>query len=494
MLSLLPVICLADADIIFKENSKAVVVILTYDNQGNAIGQGSGFIVKENGAIATNYHVISNAKNIKIKVGSEVFRVEGLLYIDKENDLVILKADGKDLPTVKIGDIAKANIGEKVYVIGSPEGLENTISDGILSGIREITPQMKVLQITAPISAGSSGGPVFNQHGEVIGIATFLIKDAQNLNFAMPINLIKDKITFNKIIASKEAEIEDFEKTADYRLILGYNFESAGLDGEAIEAFKEAIRIKPDFAEAHNSLGFSYGKLGMDKEAIEAYKQAIRIKPDYANAHFNLGVSYSKLGMNKEAIEAYKQAIRIKPDYAEVHFSLGLTYGMLGMNKEAIEAFKQAIWIKPDYAEMHFYLGANYAALGMKKEAIEGFKQAIRIKPDYAEAHYWLGVGYGELGMDKEAIEAYKQAIRNKPDYAEAHDNLGHTYGRLGMNKEAIEGFKQAIRIKPDYAEAHYHLGLGYIILNDRGAALAEYKILKDLDPEKANKLFNLIY
>ena len=78
-----------------------------------------------------------------MKAGEKVLEVEGFIYIDKENDLVILKAKAKNLPFVKIGDINKANIGEKVYVISSPEGLENTISDGMLSGIRDITSDKK---------------------------------------------------------------------------------------------------------------------------------------------------------------------------------------------------------------------------------------------------------------------------------------------------------------------------------------------------------------
>ncbi|MFA4918822.1 MAG: tetratricopeptide repeat protein [Thermodesulfovibrionales bacterium] len=529
MLSLSPVICLADADIIFKENSKAVVVIYAYDKEGNPINQGSGFIVREDGAVVTNYHVISNAAFIKIKAGAnKVLNVEGLLYIDKENDLVILKADDKNLPTVKLGDADNVGIGEKVYVIGSPQGFENTISDGILGGIREIGTNMKIFQITAPISEGSSGGPVFNKNSEVIGIATFIIKEAQNLNFAMPVNVIKDKILIKKAIALQDAGIEDYTKSAGYWLYLGYYYDESGKYKESIEAYKQAIRIKPDYAEAHYNLGVTYGNLGMNREAIDAVKQVIRIRPDYAEAHYNLGLTYYKLGMNREAIEAYKQAIRIKPDYAEAHYNLGVTYGNLGMNREAIDAFKQAIRIKPDYAEAHHNLGFTYYKLGMNREAIEASKQAIRIKPDLAEARNNLGVLYGNLGMNREAIDAFKQAIRIKPDYAEAHNNLGYyydesgnykesieaykqairikpdfamahnnlgaTYGKLGMDKEAIEAYEQAIRIKPDFAMAHYNLGFYCLILNDRGSALNEYKILKDLDTEKANKLFNLIY
>lgn len=255
------------------------------------------------------------------------------------------------------------SVGEKVYVISSPKGLENTISEGILSGIREIDPKRKIIQITAPVSEGSSGGPVFNKNGEVIGIATFLLKEAQNINFAMPANLIKDKISARRVVALKDAEIEDYEKTAEYWFILGYSYGEAGLYKEAIEACNQAIRIKLDYADAHNNLGIAYNGLGMHREAIEAYKQAIRIKPDLAMAHNNLGLAYGDLGMYKEEIEAFKQAIKINPNYVNAHLNLGVAYSKLRMNREAIEAFKQAIRIKPDYADAHYCLGIIYLIL-----------------------------------------------------------------------------------------------------------------------------------
>jgi len=454
-------IAFAEADTIFKENSKTVVIILTYDEKGELIAQGSGFIVRSDGAIVTNYHCISKAKDIKIKSGDKILDVEGLIYTDKENDLVILKAKGGNLSVVKLGDIEKTNVGEKVYVISSPQGFENTISDGILSGIREITPERKILQITAPVSPGSSGGPVFNKNGEVIGIATFVVKEAQNLNFAMPVNFIRDKINIEKVTALKESEIEDYKKTAEYWFVLGFYLGGAGLNKEAIDAFKQAISIKPDFAEAYYNLGVAYGKLDMYKESIEVNKQAIRIIPDYVEAHMNLGFAYGKLGMYKEDIETCKQAIRIKPDYAEAYYSLGVVYGKSGMYKESIEACNQAIKIKSDFADAYYCIGVTYDRLGMYREAVDAFRQVIILRPDTA---------------------------------AETYSVISNIYYECGMYKDSIECCKRAIRINPDYAKAHYGLGATYLEVGEKGMALEEYKILKDLDPQLAKDLFNLIY
>jgi hypothetical protein len=337
---ILPVLTFADADKIFKENSKAVVVVVTYNEKGDPISQGSGFIVRPDGAVVTNYHVISNAKEIKVKVGDKVLDVEGLIYTDKENDLVILKVKGAKLQTVKIGDSEKATIGEKVYVISSPKGMENTISDGLLSGIREISSEKKVLQITAPISPGSSGSPVFNKNGEVIGISTFLLEEAQNLNFAMPVNLITDKIGNKKVALLKESDIEDYKKSAEYWNNLGREYLKSGKYKEAIESYKQAIRIEPDYAYAYFGLVAVYEELGNYKEAIESYKQAIRIEPDFAPSYFGLGLEYDKLGMYKEAIESYKKAIRIEPNHAYAHLYLAFDYLFLDDRGSAFEEYK----------------------------------------------------------------------------------------------------------------------------------------------------------
>ncbi len=341
LLILLPAVSLADADKIFKENSKAVVVVTAYDEKGNAISQGSGFIVRADGAVVTNYHVIGMARDIKVKVGNKVLDVEGLIFTDEINDLVLLKAKAKNMPVVKLGVIGKANIGEHVYVIGYPLGLENTISVGLLIGIREIDEKREILKMTAPVSPGSSGSPVFNRNGEVIGVVTSShISETRNSSFAISVKLIKDKISSKSVTAIKESGLGDYINTAIYWNHLGGTSIKSCMYKVGIAAFKQAISIDPGYAEAHNNLGVAYGKSGMYKEAIEAYKQAIRINPDYAKVHNNIGVAYRESGMYKEAIASSKQAISIDPDYANAHYGLGAAYAFLNDRGSALEQYK----------------------------------------------------------------------------------------------------------------------------------------------------------
>ena len=198
----------ANAERIFKDNNKAVVVVISYDNNGQIVSQGSGFIVNREGMIVTNYHVIADAAKVKVKLNIKTLPVKGMIYSDIDNDIAILKIESKQHAKVKLSDSDKVKVGEKIYVIGSPHGLENTISEGIVSGIRKISVNQSVIQISAPISPGSSGSPVMNENGEAIGIAAFIIKEAQNISFAIPINLIQPAITKTKIKPLPKASLK----------------------------------------------------------------------------------------------------------------------------------------------------------------------------------------------------------------------------------------------------------------------------------------------
>ena len=436
-----PTVSFADAEAkrIYKENNNAVVMVTAYDEEGDEICIGSGFIVKRDGVVVTNYHVIGMARDIKVKAGNKIFDVEGLIFTDKINDLAILKARAKDMPVVKLGAIGEANIGEHVYVISSPVGLENenTISVGLLRGIRKIDEKTEILRLTAPTSPGSSGSPVFNSNGEVIGVATTsehatTPHKTRNLAFAISVKLIEDKFSSKSVTAIKDSGLEDYINTPMYWNQLGNAYNGAGKHEEAIESYKQAISIDPDFVYAHSNLGVAYGKSGKYKEAIKSYQQTIKIDPDDATAHYNLGCAYYESGKHKEAIESYKQVIKIDPDDGETHRHLGLAYNGAGKHEEAIKSYKQAISIDPDYAKAHSNLGYAYGESGRYEEAIKSYKQAIRIDPDDADAHNGLGAAYGESGKYEEAIESFKQAIRIDPDQVKAHYNLGITYSEFG--------------------------------------------------------------
>jgi tetratricopeptide (TPR) repeat protein len=261
----------------------------------------------------------------------------------------------------------------------------------------------------------------------------------------------------------------------------------------SVTLFSHTIEVTQNNYVAYNNRGLAYDDLGRGAEAMEDFSQAIRIKPDDAEAYTNLGTVYTRLGRYSEAIDVHKQAIKFRPGLALAHYNLGNACYALGHWPEAVEAFRQAIRIKPDDVEANYNLGNTYYVLGRYTDAVNVFEQAVRIKPNYAEAHNNLGLAYTALGRYTDATNVFEQAIKIKPDYAEAHNNLGIAYDDLGRFTDAIDAYNQAIRIKPAYAEAHNNLGIAYLAIGDKNSAMAEYNILKSLNSELANNLFNQI-
>lgn len=179
---------LLSAEDVYKNTISKVAMILSYKD-GIPYAQGSGFFIDEN-TLITNFHCVEGADMIEFKIAgnSEIYKGAKIIKASDDYDLAIIQTK-QDFPHVKIDSLGREEVGSKVYAIGNPRGLEGTISDGILSGKRE-NKGIEYLQITAPISPGNSGGPVLNEKGEVIGVATFTFMDSQSLNFAMPIKYI----------------------------------------------------------------------------------------------------------------------------------------------------------------------------------------------------------------------------------------------------------------------------------------------------------------
>ncbi len=204
---------------ITRDALKAVVLVVASDKSGKEIRQGSGFVISNNGKVITNYHVIERAETVVIKFSNGAFYfIDGLLAADEEKDIVVLKASGKGFPVVQLGNSERVRVGEEVIAIGSPLALEATVSNGIISAIRESEEEKgKVFQTTAPISPGSSGGPLLNLNGEVIGITTFQLARGQNLNFAIPINNARPLLLASTLIplAPKAAEPDNRRRPSD---------------------------------------------------------------------------------------------------------------------------------------------------------------------------------------------------------------------------------------------------------------------------------------
>lgn len=180
---------------IAKRVFESVVLLVMEDSNGQPMSLASGFFVRE-GVIVSNLHVIERASRGYAKIVGQraKFDIEGTVGIDPERDLVLLKISALRTQPLLLGNSDAVEIGEPIYAVGNPQGLEGTFSQGIVSSIR-LVGRDKLLQITAPISPGSSGGPILNSKAEVIGVSVATFQKGQNLNFAIPSNYVKALLT-----------------------------------------------------------------------------------------------------------------------------------------------------------------------------------------------------------------------------------------------------------------------------------------------------------
>lgn len=168
---------------VFKRASRSVAMVYAAETSGKIVGRGSGVFVAED-LLVTNCHVIARGK-VFVAGHRQKRSPARLLAFDADKDLCALHAQGLDVMPARIGDARTVRVGQRVYAIGTPEGFELTLSEGLVSGLREAGAGWYI-QTTAPMSEGSSGGGLFDGSGRLIGVATFVFSAGQNLNFAAP--------------------------------------------------------------------------------------------------------------------------------------------------------------------------------------------------------------------------------------------------------------------------------------------------------------------
>jgi tetratricopeptide (TPR) repeat protein len=274
-------------------------------------------------------------------------------------------------------------VGEKVYAIGAPQGLELTLSEGLISGLREYG-SARLIQTTAAISPGSSGGGLFDTQARLVGITTFVVKNGQNLNFALPGEWVSALgFTLNPTTAD-----DSFYEAFLWHEI-GHQAGLAGKDEEAVRAYREAIRLMPNaeeavrpLADSWNNLGLAHDRMKRYEESVKDLRQAIRVDPSYSVPWYNLGIVYFHLAQYQDSIAAYKQCLKLDPNDAEAWNNLGATYGTTGNHRKALAAFETATRLKPDRAESWDGLATAYAAIGeLEKASMAQRKlQALRSK------------------------------------------------------------------------------------------------------------------
>ncbi|MFA4843624.1 MAG: tetratricopeptide repeat protein [Candidatus Margulisiibacteriota bacterium] len=290
--------------------------------------------------------------------------------------------------------------------------------------------------------------------------------------------------------------IEQFD-SADKYYEKGQSFYTANDYKNALPYLKKALEINPGYAIDYSMLGYCQQQLGQYKEAVDSYNRAIQINPADVSAYLNLSGIYSNTyHFHNKAIEILNQGIKYNPNNARLYNNLGLSYFGLGNYDEGKNILNKAIEIQPDLIQAHASLGIAFFELGQYNKSIGAFKRAISLGSVNETDYLILAQAYYKIEHYEEAIKSFEQVIslNSNSEFSElAHIGLSNAYLKLGQIKNALEFSKLAIYINPSNANAHLNMGICYLSLGEKELALNEYKTLKALDKDMANKLLKEI-
>lgn len=385
---------------VYEKASPSIVVVEARKHEGGSPSWGSGVVVDPS-RVVTACHVVHRRPFVWVKVGPARYKAAFHKATDIERDLCILNVLELHSPAI-VRAHETARVGDRVFTLGAPQGLELTLSEGIVSAIREIRSQ-RYLQITAPISPGSSGGALLDADGRLIGITTFYLIDGQNLNFAAPADWIdeidarddarREHIKANSVNDDKwldranqlsnekawqklrelcEGWAKDAPNSAwmnTYRYLawegIGRDYLSAGLLalGEhddpmaqhnfagAADAFRIARSFGEEEAGAWAGLAQAYNLLGRNSEALAAAERAVKLDVDDPGAWTALADVYGDLGRETDELRAREAVTRAAPKWETGWFTLVLSYVRWGRKEDAIQANERLRALDPRHAD-----------------------------------------------------------------------------------------------------------------------------------------------
>lgn len=363
----------------------SVVSIISYDKDERIIARGSGFCISPN-RFLTNKHVIADASHIEVHTADgHSYPVTKVVAVDENGDLAIIQTQPID-PALASLMIAKSapRQGDRVLVLGNPLGLEGSVSDGLVAAFRTRRDIGKLLQITAPISPGSSGSPVINTSGEVVGVATLNLEGGQNLNFAISAERILDLWPTMVGVSDRSrpfagtTALPGDQASARDLYHKGMEMYQAKDCQKGLLYFQDAIRKDPNYAFAYLAAGHCAQYLSRQEEAIYYYEQAVGVNPKdqkvVAIAYDGLGAAYYGLKRFDEAAQYLKKSVEVDSSSGPAFQRLGLVFFAMKKYKDAVESFKTALKLT-SVAEQQkvtiYSLGLSYLMLGNKEAAIE---------------------------------------------------------------------------------------------------------------------------
>jgi tetratricopeptide (TPR) repeat protein len=427
----------------------SVVKIQTYNSRGDEVAIGSGFCIAP-GVIVTNYHVIEGATKIGITYSNKVLHLTPkILAHHKEQDLAILEIR---LPPSELLPLSLATIlpkeGERIFVVSNPKGLQGSISDGIISAIRPLRNGHTLIQMTAAISPGSSGGPVINMSGQVVGIVVGY-KEGQNLNFMIPAIAVA-KLGF--VPSSDQSWI--YNNRSSQTLESSYppyipSFPKPTIKGkslpEARRLFNEGKRI--------NNISLDHLKKNIRKEAEKSqlqsallhFEAAVNIDPQFREAWLEIGDVCTSMYWNEMPHHVLNNLLRHVNEGQPLDPTI-FDYNPLLQNR-IIRAFEIARKIDPNKGDAYIGL-AKYFRLGKTDRGYRLCLDFIRQWPQKHDGYECAGEAL-ILTQEQKAAQYFRQAVRLNPQSNELLERMAESLRFAGQYTEANIAYREYVRRNP---------------------------------------------
>lgn len=422
---------------LFSRVSPLVYIVEDLDDAGNVTATASAVGVEQD-ELLTNKHAVVDGISLRIRQGATVWSAK-VEKLDEAADFCLLRVpDLNKIVPAKMRGSESFRVGERVYAIGSPLGLELSLSDGLIAGLRS-EGEVRLVQTTAPISPGSSGGGLFDAEGNLIGITTFHLVGGQNLNFA---------IAAERLVALRQQSDEGSARAW------------AAVAAEIADNALSVAGIEPPPS---------------DLNLTNSWAERMRPRLEVVNRE------------RQRAARAYNESLRLNSADATVWVKLGSLYASLEQPGQMKNAFDQALRLRPGDISIWTALSESYAALGRQDHALEALREAVRLDPRNVDV--WISLAVALCRTDsKEAERALHQAEQLRPQAID-WERIGMAYQELKRYANAEAAFREAVQLEPKNALLWALLGNFYGMRHDKRNLRKVSETLRGIDPSSADKL-----
>lgn len=391
-----------DLERIVRENEGAVLVVTGTRPDTGAQVQGSGICIHTNGYVLVTAHQVMGVERLEGRLHTgESFSLE-IVEIDAPMEMALLKAAKTFPASARICNADRLYSGAPLVSIAAPMNLDFSTVPGTVSNPNRTYRGYPVIQAVLAASHGSSGGPVFDRTGALVGLIGGQIEEAgftiiNRINNAFPL------LRRHGIAVPEHGLPEDWAtelspapgaSETELRAIEAYNRGVAGTDSAAkIEAYRLAVRLLPGFYEAWFNLGVTASGAGETALAVEAYERAASLRPDALEAARNLGRQYLTMGHYDQALAAFNRACELAPGLPQSYNDLGEAFRKMNRLEDAVQEYNKALMLDPAYAPAHFNLALTHARSQRNADAIRHLEKYLELRPeaqDAGEVRDWI--------------------------------------------------------------------------------------------------------